>query len=151
MNLEKSSFSEYQGSTFDSFELQLNSDAKDFLRGAASWGMGFAILGFIGSGLILLMALVMIATGGMQSGMPTASMGILYLIIGIMYFLPMLFLLKFSNNAKRALDESNNQQLTDSFKNLKNHFLSAVISVIVIFVTTIIFVVVMAATVASQF
>ncbi|MCW4469620.1 hypothetical protein OGH69_11630 [Flavobacterium sp. MFBS3-15] len=146
----KSPFSE-QTSSFDSFEMQLTNDAKDFLRSAAGWAMAFAIIGFIGCGFLLLATLALFAAGGEQNGMPTGAIALLYLVMTVMYFLPMLFLLKFSTASKRALDENNTQQLIATFKNLKNHFMMAVISVIVIIISSIVFGVIIVASAASQF
>ena len=142
--------------SFDSFELQLNNEAKDFLRGAANWSIGLAILGFIGSGFLLLAALAMFAAGSMAEtnralkGMPTSSMGVMYLIMAILYFIPMLYLMKFSSSTKRALDENNIQKLATSFGNLKNHFMSAVLSVIGGIILFIAFAVIVAASTAGQ-
>jgi hypothetical protein len=142
--------------SFDSFELQLNNEAKDFLRGAANWSMGLAILGFIGSGFLLLAALAMFAAGSMAEtnralqGMPTSSMAVMYLLMAILYFIPMLYLMKFSSSTKRALDENNIPKLATSFGNLKNHFMSAVLSVIGGIILFIAFAVIVAASTAGR-
>lgn len=149
MNLEKSSFSE-QASSFDSFEIQLTHEAKSLLRTAGGWAMAFAIIGFVGCGFLLLATLALFAAGGEQNGMPTGAIALLYFVMTIMYFIPMLFLLKFSTASKRALDENNTEQFTATFKNLKNHFMWAVISVIVIIISSIVFGVIIVAAAASQ-
>ncbi|AWH86240.1 hypothetical protein HYN59_14475 [Flavobacterium album] len=152
---DQKTFSEYN-SSFDSFELQLNNEAKDFLRGAANWGTGLAIMGFIFSGFMLLAALMMFAAGNMQemnramNGMPISSLAFMYLIMAVMYFIPMLFLIKFASSTKNALSENNTHKLTASFRNLKNHFMSVVISIILIIVVFIVFVAVFAAAVAGS-
>ncbi|MEL1242649.1 hypothetical protein AAEO56_00130 [Flavobacterium sp. DGU11] len=141
---DQKSFSEYN-SSFDSFELQLNSDAKDFLRGASSWATGLAIMGFIGSGFMLLAALAMFAAGSSQemnramNGMSVSSLALMYLLMAVMYFIPMLYLIKFASATKQALNENNTSKLSASFRNLKNHFMSVVISIILIIIAFIAF------------
>jgi len=48
---------------------------------------------------------------------------IIYLLILGVYFIPVYFLYKFSVITKRALDEGNSLNLSDGFRNLKNHYL----------------------------
>ncbi|OYQ44370.1 hypothetical protein CHU92_02490 [Flavobacterium cyanobacteriorum] len=145
-------------SSFESFELQVNSVANDFLRGAAKWASILAILGFIGLGILVLMGIMVFAAGSMVDNassmgsampFPMSAIGLLYILMAVVYFFPLLYLYKFSADAKAALNNSNTEKLTDSFKNLKSHFKSIVLIIIIGVVLYIVGIIAFAATIAS--
>lgn len=45
-----------ENSVFEKFELQLDQSAKDFLKETAKWAYFLSIVGFVGIGLIMLIA-----------------------------------------------------------------------------------------------
>ncbi|WP_310378392.1 DUF5362 family protein [Flavobacterium sp.] len=113
-------------------ELELNESAKEFLREAAKWAYFLSILGFIGIGLIVLVAIfagtIFSAIGSMTPGMGGfgSSFGIVltvvYLIIALLYFFPVYYMNKFATNAKTALQENDTESLALSFEYLKSHY-----------------------------
>lgn len=119
-------------SSFDSFELQLNELSKDYLRETAKWAKFLSIVGFVVIGLMVIGAFAMFAMGsalgsmgGMGGGMFAmggAFVGIVYLLIALLYFFPVLYLYKFSSSTLKAFENSNTEQLTDGLKNLKSHY-----------------------------
>lgn len=144
-------------SSFDSFELQFTSEAQSFLRETAKWAKFIAIIGFILVGLYVIMALVMFAMGGTMAaasqdlegiegmeGMGAGGMmgaigaagGIIYLLVALLYFFPMLYLYRFASKAQFALNNNNTEQLTSSMENLKSHykFMGILMLIAVIFV-----------------
>jgi len=131
-------------SSFDSFELQLTPVAQGFLKETAKWAKFLAIVGFIFVGLYIIMAIAMFAMGGAMSsaasemegmegmegmsGMGAAGMmggaflGVIYLLVAILYFFPMLYLYKFASKTQFALNNSNTDELTNGLENLKSHY-----------------------------
>lgn len=114
------------------FELQIDQTSKSHLSEAASWARFLAIVGFIflilmviyGFWMVTMMGAVMNEFGGgmggsdMFSGLGT-MMAVLYLVIAIIYFFPLMFTLRFANKMKQALSTGDQLVLNDSFKNLK--------------------------------
>jgi hypothetical protein len=124
----KQSFND-QASSFDSFELQLTSLAKEFLAETAKWAKFLSIVGFVIIGFIVLGGFFMFAAGSAFESMGAgfgagfgAIAGIFYLLIALLYFFPVLYLYKFANNAKSALRDNNSENLTVAFENLKSHY-----------------------------
>lgn len=119
-------------SVFEKFELQLDESAKDFLKETAKWAYFLSIIGFIGIGLLVLIAIFagtffslmsntvpgMAAVGGSFGFM----FSIIYLIMALLYFFPVYFLNKFASNAKKAFRDNDSEALTNSFQYLKSHY-----------------------------
>jgi len=121
-------------SAFDSFELQFTHQAQGFVRETAKWATFLSILGFIFIGFMVLGALSMFAMGSafssMGGGGPMgamgmlggATMGVIFLLMAVLYFFPIMYLYKFASNAKDALNSNNTERLTVAFENLKSHY-----------------------------
>ncbi len=125
-------------SQFDTFELQVNETAIEYLRSSAKWSMFLAIMGFIGIGFMILGALA-IATvgslgGGMMGGIPGMQTGIaiIYIVMALLYFSPIYYLYKYASDMKNALNQKDNELLTNSLGYLKSHHKFLGISIIVI-------------------
>ena len=116
----------------EEFELQLNQSAKGFLRETAKWAYFLSILGYIGIGFIVLIAIfagaVFAYIGNLSREMNSfGAMGgsfisALYLIIAVFYFFPVYYLNKFAANAKIALRDNDSKSLAASFEYLKSHY-----------------------------
>jgi len=117
-------------SPFEQFdELRIDKAAKSFLAETAKWTTFLAILGYIGIGLMIIVALFMMTLGASMSSynsmMPMgggALFSIIYLVIAAFYFIPINFLYKFASNMKIALNTNNQGNLTKSFEYLKSHY-----------------------------
>ncbi|PBJ13804.1 hypothetical protein [Flavobacterium sp. ACN6] len=119
-------------SAFEKFELQLDSAAKDFLKETAKWAYFLSIIGFIGIGFLLLIAVfagtIFSAMGSSMQGMGGmgasfgAAMGAAYFLMAALYFFPVYYLFKFSSNAKKAFKDNDSTALTDSLGYLKSHY-----------------------------
>lgn len=111
------------------FNLSIDPLVRSHLSDTARWGRFLAIMGFIGSGLILLAVIFLLANPGQfPQGFGEESGGarfapvafVIYMIIAIvLYFLPCLFLFRFATKMKRALATESQEELTISFQNLK--------------------------------
>lgn len=118
------------------FGLSLDTTAKSHLNDTARWAKFLAITGFF-------FLLVLIAVGiysavtiskyeemyeplggrdGINRGAYSAGMIIGYSIFAIVAFFPLLFILRFANQMKDALQNNDGVQLTSSFQNLKIYF-----------------------------
>lgn len=119
-------------SVFEKFELHLDESAKDFLRETAKWAYFLSILGYIGIGLIVIIAVfagaIFSTLGSTVPGMGSMGgslglmMGVVYFVIAAIYFFPVYYLNKFAVNAKRAFRENDSEALTNSFEYLKSHY-----------------------------
>lgn len=122
-------------SVFEKFELHLEESAKEFLRETAKWAYMLSIIGFIGIGLMAILALLagvffstlgsipgMGGMGGMEGGSFGVFIGVFYFFIAAIYFFPVYYLNKFATNAKRAFRENDTEALTNSFEYLKSHY-----------------------------
>ncbi len=119
------------------FSLNFDQAIRTHLSEAARWGKFLAIFGFIICGLIIVAGLFMAAnfneltstsrrysmyeSSTALDGMGT-MMAVIYIILAAIYFFPCLFLLRFSNKMKAALQTDDQALLTGSFQNLKIMF-----------------------------
>ena len=107
--------------------VEFNSESLKHLEEARKWSMFIAILGFIGVGLMVLVALFSgsaMAFLGNDFISPAMGIGIgiLYLLIAVLYFFPVYYLFNFSSKAKKAVKESDSESLTESMRFLKSHY-----------------------------
>jgi hypothetical protein len=131
-----------QKSQFDSFELQFTQQAQSFYSETAKWATFLSIIGFLGSALMILVAIIMFAMGSViGSGMgnnPMAGMfsggllGGFYLVFALINFFPAYYMYKFASKAKAALNNNDTATLTESFENLKSYFKFTGIAVIIV-------------------
>lgn len=116
---------------------QLNAEIKGYIVTISKWGKFLSIIGFIGIGFMLLGAISIAAVSSSmnlpQTGfIPMSSLAIVYVVMAVLYFFPILYLWKASTNLKGGVDTGNEFALTEGFKNLKSHYKFMGIMVIVI-------------------
>jgi len=115
----------------------LTPESKNHLSSAGTWAKLMGILGFVFTAFIFIMALVMILGGNflgnfmardseveMPDGLAGmgAFAGLLYLVIGAIYFLISWWTYRFGNEIKYGLTTHSPEHLTSAFNNLKNYF-----------------------------
>ncbi len=121
------------------FGLGIDENSKAQLSEAARWAKFLAIAGFVGLGLMIIYGIYMSfifssmlgqmddrfggmgGSGGLASSLG-AGMIVFYIIMAIIGFFPLLFLLRFSNKMKAALDSNDQDVLNESFRNLKVYY-----------------------------
>lgn len=110
-------------------ELVLSKESLKDLTETRKWTMFFAILGFVFIGFMLIGAIAMgmiSLIGGTFAGFGEAYIlgiiAIVYLALGVLYFFPVLYLLKFSTNMKAAIEQTEQNKLVLAFENLKSHY-----------------------------
>lgn len=99
-----------------------------FLNEIRKWANFLSVLGFIGVGFLVLIALfagtVMssfsrMAGAGMGSGVMTSM---IYILFSLIYFFPILYLYRFAAKLKLALSANDIPSLESAFENLKSHY-----------------------------
>jgi hypothetical protein len=113
------------------------------LSSIRKWTFFLAIMGFIGSAFTILFGLFFgvmskfISHVDGTSRFPGILMMLLYLIIGIIYFFPSLFLLNFSSKIKAALETHTESPFAEALNYLRLHFkfmgILAIVGVVVVF------------------
>ncbi|MFG4004780.1 hypothetical protein ACHRV1_13575 [Flavobacterium aquidurense] len=121
-----------ENSVFEKFELQLDQSAKDFLKETVKWAYFLGIVGFVGIGFILLIAVfagaIFSTLGSSMAGMGAYGgsfgtiMTLVYVVLAAIYFFPVYYLFKFGANGKKAFRDNDNVALTASFSYLKSHY-----------------------------
>src|SRR6202008_2564349 len=85
------------------------------------------ILGYVGIGLMLLIAISVMVMGSTASlpgmgGMNMGALGMIYIVIAGFYFFPVHYLFQFSVKIKQGLNSQDQQDVTTGFENLKSLF-----------------------------
>lgn len=115
-----------QSQLLDKKELVLDEKSQLFLTEVRKWTMFMAIIGFIFLGLLVIMGLIIAFVGSFfgsyLGGIERFLIFFVYIIIGGLYFFPIYYLLKFSVNMKRAIEQSEQKDLTIAFEYLKSHY-----------------------------
>lgn len=127
--MEKSPFEQFE-------ELRIDNASRLFLTETARWATFLAILGYIGIGLMLLVAIFVLIIGSSVSMGPFSGgtlISLFYFALAAFYYLPINFLYRFSSNMKEALRTNNQTNLTKSFEYLKSHYKFIGILTIVLF------------------
>lgn len=107
---------------------------------AAKWARFLAVVGFIGIGLTILASIFcglfmdrFIADnlpGVSTNTYPTAALSIIYIIVGVLYFFPCLYLIRFGTRIRRAFKDNDAENLEHAFENL--HFFYRFIGILMI-------------------
>ena len=118
------------------FGFGIDQSSRAHLTEAAKWAKFLAIFGMIMCGFLVILGIFMGSifssisnTYGSDYGKASAFgsgfgvlMTILYVGIAILYFFPCLFLLRFANHMRNALNMNDQLTLNNSFQNLKIMF-----------------------------
>ena len=109
--------------------LVITNEVKVYLATAGKWSFFLSIVGFIYIAFIIIAGIFMLALTPMMSeyqnpALPISmtTVGILYFIIGIVYIFPMYYTFRFGEKVKIAVQENNQAELDESFRNLKRLF-----------------------------
>lgn len=117
-----------QGDLLDN-DLRIDEISARSLSETAKWAKLLSVVGFVLTGLIVLVAIFagsILATLSRTTDNPeitlisTGVLSVTYLIIGAVYFFMSLYLFRFATNMKTALSTVSQENLNASFHNLKN-------------------------------
>jgi len=111
------------------FDLQLDQQAIVYLGEAGRWARFLAIIGFVGSGIMVLVGLFLgsfmssafSSMGGGASMLGGGFFAFLYVVIALLIFFPSLYLYHFGSKMRTALRSNDQELLVNSFKNLKSY------------------------------
>ncbi len=114
-------------------ELLVTSEIQTYLYTTSKWATFLAILGFIGAGFMGLIGLIMTLVGNTISNFANSPsteifknifpfMGIFYIFIAAIYFLPSLYLFQFAEKTKKAIENNNQELLSNGLGKLKSTF-----------------------------
>lgn len=116
------------------FSLTIDPLAKSHLLETAKWARFLAIAGFVFLAFAVLLGVYSTVTvnrfeedyremGGLGSEGVLSSAGtgvaVMYIIMAVIWFFPLLFTLRFANQLSNALQSNNQELLSTSFQNLK--------------------------------
>lgn len=103
----------------------VNREIRLYLAETAKWGNLLAIFGYVFMGIMILISLAMIigfSQMGDQVGFPMWILGIVYLVLAGLYYIPVTYLYRFSDQMKLAVKRHDEQLYTSGFANLKSLF-----------------------------
>ena len=103
----------------------VNREIKLYLAETAKWGNILAIIGYVAMGIMALASLVMIVAFSfidMETAFPMWILGIVYLVFAGLYYIPVTYLYRFSNQMKLAVHRNDEKRYTTGFANLKSLF-----------------------------
>ena len=113
-------------------KMYLSQEAQGFLKETAKWAYFMSILGFIGIGFMVVLALfigTIFSALNNMSGAMNPMMGIgtgfisgMYLVIALVYFFPIYYLFQFSSKMKKAFKSNDTDLINSSFEYLKSHY-----------------------------
>lgn len=98
--------------------------AVEALRGTRPWVRLIAVLGFLGAAMLLVFGLVVLLGGGASmfgelgagGGAAMIGLGLMYLLIGLLYFLPCLYLLRYAGRITRLVQGGGAATLVDALE-----------------------------------
>lgn len=121
--------------SLDNFDaLVVTKEAKSYLNETAKWGKFLAIVGFVMTGLLVILGIFMgtilgTLTSAMPQGSPSPFGGIpgafisgIYIAIALIYIFPCYYLYNFSTKTKLALQNDDAEILTEALLNHKSMF-----------------------------
>ena len=114
-----------------------NAQITDYLMETSKWGKFLAIVGYVGIGILILIAIFMMIgfsklSNIVDTGFPMGAFGFIYIIMGALYYFPVSYLYKYSVAIKKGLDSKDITTITAGFENLKSLFKFMAIFTIVI-------------------
>ncbi|RYZ56449.1 MAG: hypothetical protein EOO14_12315 [Chitinophagaceae bacterium] len=116
------------------FSLTIDPLTKAHLAETAKWARFLAIVGFVFLLLLILVGVYSAFTlnrfeesyrelgGGVSDGITSSAgtgMAVVYTIMAVIWFFPLLFTFRFANQMRNALQGNNQELLTTAFQNLK--------------------------------
>jgi hypothetical protein len=129
--------------------IEVEQDTLAHLNTARKWAMFLAIMGFIFLGLAVIIGLLAgtfltaFSTGQKGLGIPESMMFIPVILLGAIYFFPVLFLFRFSKHTLHAINTLDKMAFHKAIKNLKAYF--AYIGILIIIILTLYIVVLVVA------
>jgi hypothetical protein len=125
----------------ENLKLEIEQPTLKQLNTARKWAMFLAIIGFIFLGIMIVVGLIAgtflktFSSGENNFGISDKLVFIPILLIGLIYFFPVLFLFRFSKYVSRSIQNLDKLQFHKAVKNLKLYF--AYIGILIIIILSI--------------
>ncbi|HPG33016.1 MAG: hypothetical protein H6541_06265 [Lentimicrobiaceae bacterium] len=106
----------------------LNAEAIHSLAETRKWTSFFAVLGIIAlvfmfvAGIISIIVLPMLNQESEPTALPAIVTGLVYLLLGVIYLFPIIYLFRFTKLVRQAIASSNGNLMSSALYNLKLHF-----------------------------
>ncbi len=119
-------------------KIEIDRETLKYLNTSRRWAMFLAVTGyiflglFIASGILAGTFLSAFNTGKTDLGLSESFTFILVPVISIIFFIPLLFLYRFSKHSAHAVQKENEQEFKKALKNLRSYFVYLGIMVIVV-------------------
>lgn len=120
-------------------KIEIDQDSLNYLNTTRKWTMFLSIFGFILIGLLVIVGiftgffLTAFKTAPTPLGFPEWLVFVIILIVAILYFIPVLFLFRFSKHTADAVHSLDKEQLKKALKNLKSFYVyTGIFTIIVI-------------------
>lgn len=128
----------------DSSGLVINELIKAELNKTTKWTTFLAVLGFIGLGFVVIAGFFMIGVNSRAfMGDQALIIGLVYLLMGALYFFPIYYLYKFSVKCKEALGFGGQMALNEAFIYMRKQY--QFVGIVTIVVMSIYFLIIIAA------
>ena len=117
--------------------LSLTDGMKSNIQAGAKWAKFLGIMGFVGSGVMALFAILMLFVGSfakvrLNAPFNPGIIAFIYLIFGAINFLPALYMFNFGKFSKAGIQSVSQKSLEEGMSNLKSFFKFLGIYVIVL-------------------
>jgi len=119
-------------------KIELTTDSIHSLDTIWRWASFFSILGFLGIAMLVILGIAMVFfLSAFDNGMIGSSVKyiimVVYIVLGAIYFYPILLLFRFSRWTKKAIVNKSSLDFSLALKNLKGHFQYVGIMTIILF------------------
>ena len=114
--------------TLENRKIEIAQETLNNLNTTRKWTMFHAIIGFIFLGLFIVIGVITgiflsaFNSGATSMGIPESLLEVIFIILAIVYFFPVLFLFRFSKHTAHAVQTLDKQELHKAFQNLKSYF-----------------------------
>lgn len=119
-------------------KIEVNEEVKAYLVEISKWTKLLGIVGYIGVGIMIVIAFFTSAFFSMipvtdLEQMPIGFLSTVYFLLAGLYFFPVNYLFQFSKNLSQSLDGDDSSSFIAAFRNLKSHYKFMGLFVIVVF------------------
>ena len=101
---------------------------KDLLT-TAKWSKFYAVLSFIGVGILVLMGILLLVSGHFMAQLEPelsvamlAPLGLVYIVMGGVLVMPSLYLWQFSQKAEQAIANTNTEMMEKALNQMKSYW-----------------------------
>lgn len=98
-----------------------NADKNNMLE-TAKWGKFLSIVGFVFSGLMIVIGLMVMVQPFDELPISMGAMGMIYVALSLVYIFPSLYLYRFSTQAQQGIRNGDSSICSEAYNNLRRLF-----------------------------